>query len=372
MRGGAFAGARVLLVGGYPPPHGGIAIHVAALREELAQRGARVEVLDVGGRPRKAPGVTPATGPASLGSALVWRAAAGFLVHVHISGHTPKSWLVALACALVRRPFGPSPLLTVHSGLLASFLALGARRRALVRSVAGAFARVVAVSPHIADHLARAGISRARLCVAPAFTGAAKPGRPPLGLEALRAERRPLLTCSVAQSPIYGLRVLLAALPALARRLPRVGLAVFGQEDAERVRALARRYRVEDRVEYLGPLEHAQALAVIAASDAFVRPALADGDAISVREALALGVPVVASAVGTRPEGVLLFRNGDSLDLAAQLCARLASPRGKASSAASGLEPLLQIYREQLGGALARPAALEGRREGPCAASSGG
>ncbi len=357
MRGGAFAGAKVLLVGGYPPPYGGIAIHVAALREELAQRGARVEVLDVGGRSRAESFVTPASGPASLSSVLIRRAVEGFLVHAHISGHTPKSWLVALACALARRPFGPSPLLTVHSGLVATFLGLGARRRALVRSVASAFERVVAVNPHIAHHLARAGVSRARLCVTPAFTGSAKPGRAPLGLEALRSERRPLLTCSVAQSPVYGLRVLFAALPAVARRLPRVGLAIFGQEDAQRVCSLARRYRVEDRIEFLGPLAHGQALAAIAASDAFVRPAIADGDAISVREALALGVPVVASAVGSRPEGVALFRNGDSLDLAAQLCARLASPGGHVPAAPTGLGPLLQVYREQLGLAIERPGA---------------
>jgi hypothetical protein len=46
---------------------------------------------------------------------------------------------------------------------------------------------------------------------------------------------------------------------------------------------------------------------------------LADGDAVSVREALALGISVVASATGARPPGVQLFRTGDAGDLAAKI-----------------------------------------------------
>lgn len=348
MTGRALAGAKVLLVGSFPPPFGGIAVHVAALREELAARGAEVEGVDVGGRGRALAGVMPAGGPGALAAALARPAGAGFLIHAHISGHTPKSWLVALASGLARRPFGPRALLTVHSGLLPSFLAQGAPSRALARAAVGAFGRVVAVTPHLAQELAVLGVPRGRLAVAPAFIGAARPGRPPPGLAALRAERRPLLTCAVGPGAVYGLRVLFAAMPSVARRRPSVGLAVFGPEDEGRACALARRYGIEERVLFLGQVEHAQALAAMAASDLFVRPALADGDAISVREALSLGVPVVASAVGHRPEGVALFRNGDSLALAGEILRALAAPRAGRRAPERGLEPLLQVYREQL------------------------
>jgi glycosyltransferase involved in cell wall biosynthesis len=42
-----------------------------------------------------------------------------------------------------------------------------------------------------------------------------------------------------------------------------------------------------------------------------VRPTFCDGDSISVREAISLGVPVVGSNVGTRPADTLLFEVGD-------------------------------------------------------------
>jgi glycosyltransferase involved in cell wall biosynthesis len=61
--------------------------------------------------------------------------------------------------------------------------------------------------------------------------------------------------------------------------------------------------------------------------DLFVRPTRADGDSISVREALGLGVRVLASDVGQRPPGVVRFSVGDPASLAAGARAALAGPR---------------------------------------------
>ena len=43
-------GKKILLVGGYPPPLGGISVHIQALRNKLKKMGARVEVLDLGSK----------------------------------------------------------------------------------------------------------------------------------------------------------------------------------------------------------------------------------------------------------------------------------------------------------------------------------
>jgi glycosyltransferase involved in cell wall biosynthesis len=51
----------------------------------------------------------------------------------------------------------------------------------------------------------------------------------------------------------------------------------------------------------------------------FVRPSFADGDALSVREALSLGVPVLASDVVPRPMGCAVFRAGDFRDLVSKI-----------------------------------------------------
>ena len=85
-----------------------------------------------------------------------------------------------------------------------------------------------------------------------------------------------------------------------------------------------------------------------ARSDLFVRPTLADGDASSVREALALGVPVVASDVGHRPPGIALFRRGDLDGLVEAIAGALRgrAPAGvRTSDPGDALRRLLETYR---------------------------
>ena len=48
--------------------------------------------------------------------------------------------------------------------------------------------------------------------------------------------------------------------------------------------------------------------------DLVVRPTCTDGDALTIREALYLGKPVIASDVVSRPENTLLFKNRDTDD----------------------------------------------------------
>mgnify|MGYP001154533439 CR=1 FL=1 len=54
---------------------------------------------------------------------------------------------------------------------------------------------------------------------------------------------------------------------------------------------------------------------ILQRSDLFVRPTNTDGDALSVREALYLRVPALASDVVPRPRGTRLFRTRDAADL---------------------------------------------------------
>jgi glycosyltransferase involved in cell wall biosynthesis len=78
------------------------------------------------------------------------------------------------------------------------------------------------------------------------------------------------------------------------------------------------------------------------ALDVFVRPTYFDGDACSVREALALGVRVVASDTEFRPDGVRLFPRGDADALAEAIDVALTAPAVRAESTA--FPALLRLY----------------------------
>ena len=118
----------------------------------------------------------------------------------------------------------------------------------------------------------------------------------------------------------------------------------------------------------MGNVEHDKCLSIISRCDLFVRPTLVDGDANSVREALALEIPVVASNVGNRPDGAILFRAGDADDLVAKLSAIIAEacfismvPRKSACLPTSSgqIRSLIDIYSslETVSGTTARPIA---------------
>jgi glycosyltransferase involved in cell wall biosynthesis len=89
-------------------------------------------------------------------------------------------------------------------------------------------------------------------------------------------------------------------------------------------------------------------------ANALLRTTLFDGDSISVREALYLGVPVIASDNGMRPEGCVLIppSDGTALLRAVEETVRHRSnvPPPSFRSGVENLELILQIYRRLLSG----------------------
>ncbi len=147
-------------------------------------------------------------------------------------------------------------------------------------------------------------------------------------------------------SPVYGRAVAFRALKLAAEKHPEIGLALFGPGmHGDAFAEAVRNARVAGHLETFGELDHDEALALISGCDAFLRPTTADGDSISVREALTLGVPCVASDVAVRPEGTITFRAGDEADLVAKLEQALAA--GKVSVRSPDAGPvMLELYGE--------------------------
>ncbi|WNG57080.1 glycosyltransferase family 4 protein [Archangium gephyra] len=344
---------RVLLVGDYPPPHGGVAVHVQQLHGYLRERGVETVVLDIGKGGRPAPDVIPVRTPTQYGTRLAGFLREGWTVHVHTSGNNPKSWMLAATAGVRARA---PRVITLHSGLLPDYLASSVSRRAFARVALAGYSRVVAVSEAVREALARCGVPEEKLVVYPAFCGSqVRPGRVSPEIEAARARRLPLLAMAHHPSPVYGRGLMFRALRMIADELPGVGLAVFGPGTrSEEFLRDAHEHRVEELIEDMGELEHSRALALISRCDAFIRPTTHDGDAISVREALALGVPCVASDVCGRPHGTYTFRAGNAVELAERVHHALEQGPAQAVSPDAG-PVLLKLY-----GDLVQPTILGG------------
>jgi glycosyltransferase involved in cell wall biosynthesis len=135
--------------------------------------------------------------------------------------------------------------------------------------------------------------------------------------------------------PQKGHRILLEALPAVLGRHPRMRFLLVGEGAlADSLREQIRRAGLEESVQLLGPRRDIPEL--LAASDLFVLPSLWEGLPMALLEAMASGLPVVASDVsGTREvvqdgESGLLVPAGDVSALAAAM-SRLLADREMAS-----------------------------------------
>ncbi|MGA3201126.1 MAG: glycosyltransferase family 4 protein [Bryobacteraceae bacterium] len=302
---------KMLLIGPYPPPHGGISVHVSGIHRQLIAAGAPCAVLNT----------SRIRSRFRFAMELARYAARGWTLHLHTNGHNRNSWLLALLCGIAGQGSGGC-ILTLHSGMMPGYVRTSPSwRRALAGFVCRLYSRVILVSPELRDAAISLGTPAERTEIAPARLAT---GNPHVSLDpqliAWIKRHHPLLSTTLFFRPEYGFDLLIEGFAQLRRRHTALGCIVMGsgEQYAEAVKRV-RECGLESDVLLLGDLDHDRCLALISRSHVFVRPTLKDGDSISVREALVLGVPVVASRVGSRPPGTILFHPGNVEDMLSKI-----------------------------------------------------
>jgi colanic acid/amylovoran biosynthesis glycosyltransferase len=109
--------------------------------------------------------------------------------------------------------------------------------------------------------------------------------------------------------PCKGLDTLIAALPGILERSPRAELDVIGDGELRReAERLAGELGVRDHIRFHGSQSHVQVARAMHDADVLVAPSRRssdgeeEGSPVAPKEALATGVPVVATAVGGMPD----------------------------------------------------------------------
>jgi len=146
-----------------------------------------------------------------------------------------------------------------------------------------------------------------------------------------------------------GHRYLVAAAAALAPRFPTLHILLVGDGGlADRVREQVRAAHVSDHVHFLGTRRDVPEL--LSASDSFVLPSLWEGLPVALTEAMASGLPVIATDVSgtsqivTDGESGLLVPPGDEEALAEAIDRLLSDPALASEMAASGRERIAASY----------------------------
>ncbi len=223
---------------------------------------------------------------------------------------------------------------------------------------------VAAISDAVADALARSGVTRERVTIIPSGVdcesfqppapNARQAARAALGL----APEDVAVGAVAMLEPRKGHRFLLEAMALARRRAAEPGGALgaarlrgFIAGDGSQRDALAadaKRLGLDDAVRFLGPVD--DPLELLRALDIFVMPSVYEGLGVAALEAMACGLPVIASDTGGLREAVedgrtgMLASPGDAVALAYAIETLAEAPAIRAAMGAAARDRAIEQY----------------------------
>ncbi len=352
--------AKIILVGRYPPPTGGVAVHVRRLAQILSRGGRNVHVLDWASGVHLRFGADgrdhilgsrgyAAVHPLLAVLACLWRVADGSIVHFHISSGRRFYWWGPIALALTRR--SARRILTMHGGAWVSFAAgvsdFGIKA---IAAILRRFDRIVCVNRHQREFIVQKFAIEAATIPAylPPVRDVADPEPLPEAFEEFVGSADLVAVTSGCRTEVYDYETILSALELLESRIPiRVGLlmAVYGSCDrAYWDSIVARIGRSPVPVLTTENLSAEQFVRVLERTRFYIRATVIDGDAVALREAGAAGSQVLASDCVERPAWCALFRTGDPQSLASVLERAIVDPSHGFSAPQDGSESWNSLF----------------------------
>lgn len=248
------------------------------------------------------------------------------LIHVHISMNG-SFWRKSLLCALAFA-FRVAYVVHLHSGRFPEFYQLrcnGLAKR-WVRTVLRNAARVVVLSRHWREAVQD---------IEPAsrISVVGNPVPVPLSMMPLRRPARTVLFLAWLQQA-KGVLDLVQAIPLVLRSVPEANFVIAGRglqggESPESITQLARSLGVAHAVRCPGWVDGENKESLLRESDLFVLPSYCEGLPIALLEAMARGMPVIATRVGGIPDVIehgvngLLVEPGEPQALARTIVAML-------------------------------------------------
>jgi colanic acid/amylovoran biosynthesis glycosyltransferase len=167
----------------------------------------------------------------------------------------------------------------------------------------------------------------------------------------LPKEKVERLYCAARLAPEKGFEFLIQAVKILIDRRCDIQLRLVGDGPGrDALEDMARDLGILDRVHLLGPLDEAAKMRELHAADLFVLPSLAEGLPSSITEAMAVGVPVIATNIAGTSELVeqektgLLVRPADPQALANAVIAMIDNYDFRKRAAELGRQKVMEEF----------------------------
>lgn len=345
---------RVLQLGPYPPPFGGVQTNLVAIRSFLLKRGVSCAVINVT-RHRKLEADDIYYPRNAIGLLTLLASLDYDIIHYHFGGMlTRRARALALACT---QPRTAKSVMTFHSGGFPSTPeGHSTGPNSLAAFVLRQFDGLIAVNEEILGFFERLHIPRKHVRVISPFSFVQDKAAAslPSAIAGFFDTHHPVMISAGQLEPEYDLPLQVEALARIRGSVPSAGLILLGSGSVEpKLRQQIEGLRLKEHVLLAGDVPHAATIEAITRSDFMLRTTLYDGDAISVREALQVGTPVIAADNAMRPSGVTLVPKSDLSALVRAIETQLAQPKNPRAASQpdeTNLQAVFDFYQELLSG----------------------
>jgi glycosyltransferase involved in cell wall biosynthesis len=351
---------RVVNIGFYPPPYGGISIHLKRLRTYINKTGFINEWIDFSRTKtdeKKKLGIKVISWKKTIASLLLGQRS---IVHFH-----DFSWKNMLGYYLLK--FRHKTVLSFHNErfLFEIEKAPDFLKRIVIKAI-NSMDCIIVDSIKCFKLAERIIGDIKKIKIIPEYI-------PPLEIPVLsdehefmqlRRKYKYLLSSNASRfnfykgEDVYGVDMLIELLARLVKDgIDTAMIFLLPQQDNNeyfnKLKSRIRSLELNDRFIFITePVEEASSLWEV--SDLFIRPTNTDGNSVSVMEALSVNTPVLASDCVPRPDSAILFKTRSTGDLYEQtkwILENLNDAKSKSESnvPVNSAEKIIHIYRE-LGG----------------------
>lgn len=318
---------KILEVGPYPPPMGGMEMRMKALREYMLELGYECAFLNIGySKKIKTSECDDIQNPWDFGWKIFMYMIKGYVVHMHINGKSLNAlWMTlytqGLSAVFFRRAF-----LTFHAGAEQQyfpknknmFLSIGYYLIFVLSK------KIICNAELVKEKIIEYGINSNKIVPIQGFTRRYLQSNEIVlsdKVEDFLQQHSPILFSYTGFWEEFMIDAFLDVMERLKRIHSRLGIIIVprgGNKGREDFFATIKKMELADSIYITDNLSHDEFLTLLKRTTLYVRTPM-DGISSSVLESIALGIPVVASECGCRPPEVVVFRFGDRDDMLAKI-----------------------------------------------------
>lgn len=350
---------KIAIIGPYPPPYGGISVHIQRMHRYLQKNNVKHTIYTK--TRKKEPDLICVVSMTGWLLKCLF-AARKDVLHFHNIDQKARA-LIGLMGFLGRKV-----ILTIHGRCINMQIEHGnwLQKKIIVWALKN-ITTIIIVDPKDKDLIMSLGIDSAKIKYIPAFIPPSvregEVAETPLKVWDFIDSHKPVISANASaitfykDQDLYGIDMCIDLCVRLKRDYPKIGLVFCLSQIKNDDYFNKMKQKINEREignNFLFHTKQCQMYPIIMKSDLCVRPTNIDGYAVSVAEAIYFGIPTVASDVCLRPKETILFRNRDIDDFTSKVRSVIDNhkqhkDRLKTIDLRNSAEELLKIYEELAG-----------------------